>query len=293
MNRMSFYFFAFLTIAVILSACSTPKKTSYGKLQIVATIYPYQLITQQIAGNLADVTTFIPGSASPHTYSPTPRDVQKLHDADLIIANGLNLETNMISYLKEIGNKVLFSADFIPPNMLTQDMEEHTSFNPHLWTDPDMIVLIAKGIELRLEELDPSHKEIFNQNLAQLELDITKANKQIQMERSKYRTLGIVTFHDSFKYFNDRYAIKLIGTVESSPGKEPSPKELLALGAKIKQYNVHAIFIEPEFNPKPAEVIGKEYKLSVIKYDPIGTTLNVNTISAFLLKNWELLKQGF
>jgi zinc transport system substrate-binding protein len=293
MNRPRIIILIFAALLIFICSCSQPQKVTVRKLHIVATIYPYQLIAQQITGDRAEVRTFIPGNASPHTYSPTPRDIQQLYAADLVIANGLNLEANMMSYLKELGTKVIFAGDFIPENLLTQDLEEHMGFNPHIWTDPDMILNIAQGIEVWLEELDPLGKQVYEKNLAQLKLDLAKADKQIESERENYGTLGIITFHDSFKYFNEKYRINLIGTIESSPGKEPSPRELMELETKIKHDNVHAIFIEPEFNPKPAQVLATEYGLSVIKYDPIGTTLNVKTISAFLLKNWEMLKQGF
>lgn len=280
-------------IVLILAGCSQPQPKPADKhLSIICTIYPYQLITKQLAGDRASVVTFIPANASPHTYSPSPREVKQFYDADLVIANGLSLEANMASFLTELGGKTLFVSDFVPEQMLTQDMDEHAGFNPHIWTNPDMISLIAQGIELKLEELAPQHTVEFRKNLEQLKQELAKVNTQIEMERAKYGSLGIITFHDSFKYFNEKYNIELIGAVESSPGKEPSPRELSELGDRISQYKVHAIFIEPEFNPKPAEVLANEFHLKVIKYDPIGSTLNVSTISSFLLKNWELLRQG-
>ncbi|HPT71392.1 MAG TPA: metal ABC transporter substrate-binding protein [Candidatus Cloacimonadota bacterium] len=291
--RLTFLFL--LILVLIFSGCSKPKPqpVNNAKLKIICTILPYKLITQQIVGDKATVTTFIPANASPHTYSPTPREVKQFYDADLVIANGLSLEANMVSFLTELGGKTLFVSDFVPEMMLTQDVDEHAGFNPHIWTNPDMIVLIAQGIELKLEELSPQNSPEFRKNLEQLKKEVAAASSKIETERSKYGVVGIITFHDSFKYFNEKYNIELVGAVESSPGKEPSPRELADLGEKIRQYKVHTIFIEPEFNPKSAEVIAKEYGLSVLKYDPIGTTLNVKTISEFLLKNWDLLKKGF
>ena len=123
-------------------------------------------------------------------------------------------------------------------------------------------------------------------NLLALHLQITR-------ERGTFEAPAVVTYHDSFQYFLDDYAITLAGMVMESPGKEPGPRELAKLADAIKTQQVRCIFVEPQFDRKAATVLAKEHNLKLVELDPLGATLKANSIMDMLLTNWERMKQGF
>lgn len=126
-----------------------------------------------------------------------------------------------------------------------------------------------------------------------MQAEMKKAHEQILRERAELLQPALVTYHNSFHYFTRDYDIEYLGWVQSSPGKEPSARELTALGSKIKSHKVKAIFVEPQQNPKSAEVLAKEYGLQLFTLDPIGASLEVSTITELILTNWKAMKQAF
>ncbi len=284
---------------LIISACQQ-KTVEHKKYQIITSIYPYELLVKQLVGDKADVMTLIPTNASPHTYSPLPADVKLLNNSDLIISNGMNLEKSFDKIFIEFKTKHLITSEFISNDLFIIDEDEHHSDsdhdhptgNPHIWTNPQFLIKIAQGIVQKLNSDMPENKAFFDNNLSLFIKEISALDDKISSERKNYKNANMLFFHDSFAYFNQRYHIYSAGVIEQFPGKEPSPADMVNIGNIIKQFKVKAVLIEPQLNPKPAEIIAKEFNLKVIKYDPLGSTIDVNNIIEFLEKNWEVLKQG-
>lgn len=291
----------------------TAKKAMEGDM-IITSIYPYELLVRQIMGDQVVVMSLIPPNASPHTWSPNPSDMQALENADLIISNGMGLETNLIKVFEQHNAKHLEIAALLDSTLYKSGQAEHedgheaeheheaehndehghshAGINPHLWTSPELLINIANALSAALISAFPNKTEVIKQNTLVLIRELMDADQQIQTERAALQNPAIITYHDSFHYFTQRYDIEFIGAVQSSPGQEPSPKELSELGKKIKQHKIKTIFIEPQMNPKSAEVLANEFKLNLLTIDPLGTTLNVKTISEFILKNWAIIRSG-
>lgn len=271
---------------------------------IVVSIYPYELLVSQMVGDQVKVITMIPPNASPHTWTPLPKDIQALSEADLLISNGLGLEANLAKAFEQNSAKHVEIFSLLNKDLLGKEAEqkphdhhheadhEHGEFDPHLWTSAELLINIVNALSPVLMDRFPNKAEVIRQNSRDLIKDLMDADKIIMNEREAYSQPAIVTYHNSFHYFTRRYDIDYVGFVQASPGQEPSPKELNDLGKKIKAHKIKSIFIEPQMNPKSAEVLAKEFGIKLLTLDPMGNTLNVNTISEFLLKNWEIIKSG-
>lgn len=273
-------FFAILFNSKYSTFANNPKT-------IVTTIYPYYLLTKEIVKDKFDVVLFIPPNSSPHTFSPKPNDIIKLNQSNLIIANGLSLEENLKSKLKYYKDKVIYCSNFlIEANLLSPVNDK----NPHIWLDPIFITEIAKGITSKIIEIDPKNKQYYLKNLELVTKNILNTFNYIENQRKKInKKIYIITLHNSFKYFAKRFNIVIAGVVESSPGKEPGIKELIALGDIIKKYQIKTIFSEPQLNPKPVKVLSKEYNLKIYNLDPIGYSLNIKKIEQLYLYNWDII----
>ena len=286
-----------------MMSCTKTHKQPDNKdqIQIMTTINPYYLITRQIVQDKASVNLFIPANASPHTYSPAPSDIIKLERSALVIANGLALEQQLAAKLDSMKSRVFWAAQSLPVDkLLTFDEHEekevaaehkHTGIDPHIWLDPENLILIARAITDRLIILFPDEQHFIERNWKILDDNIKQVNNEITSERTHYQSPSILTFHNSFGYFLHRYQINLAGVIEQSPGKEPTSRELLALKDITK--NVKAIFIEPQLNPRAAEIIAKEYKLLVDTLDPLGFLFKAANINDILWKNWNIMKKYF
>ncbi len=289
-----------------LISCSSKQKAN-DQLIIVTSIYPYEILVRQIVGEEYNVSSFIPADASPHTYSPTPNDLKMLENADLIISNGWGLEKHLEKFLVDLGNKHISVDQFIIDHLsdshknITDQVKRHDhdsehhhhGSNPHFWLDPILLKQIAAGITEKLIELDPENEEHYLSGLAEILSNLNHIDSVVREERKTLGEINVMNFHDAFYYFNRRYDINSIGSIIASPGKEPTPRELLETGQLISRYKVKVIFIEPQLNPKAAQIIAQEHGVKVDFLDPLGSYFKVKSIRDLFLSNWNQIKKHY
>lgn len=305
MRRILCYTMLILSILTLISGCKFKAAADKEKPLIVATIYPYELILKQLVDTLCTVETLLPANASPHTWSPAPLDVIKLEQADVIVANGLGLETNLEKMLQKTGTRLILASSLIDQTLLEpehhghhheaeKEVEHyHGDVNPHIWTNPELITQIVIGLTEELSRRFPNLKDALRQNSGQIVLELLQVENQIRTERNKLASPAIITLHDAFTYFFDYFDIEHVGSVQPMAGKDPAPQQLKVLADTIRAKRIKAIFIEPQMNPRPAEVLAQELGLTVLQYDDLGTVSGAETIAEFLWWNWNALKAGF
>lgn len=249
-----------------------------ARLLVVTSLPVFASLVQAVGGDLVEVSALLPPGTDPHTYQPSPRDVEKLARAQLVVYNGGDLDPWMARQIEAAasGSRVLALAEGLqPPPQVAHEEEaiqgtpvedhEHT-VNPHFWLDPDYAITYVQRIAAALEELDPAHADTYRANAERYIADIRTfdawARQQIATIPPERRKL--VTFHDAFPYFAAHYGLELVGVVVLSPGREPSPQEIARLVERIRSEGVPAIFVEPQFNPKLAETIAREAGVKVL-----------------------------
>jgi zinc transport system substrate-binding protein len=300
-----------LLLLLLLPACKAPKAPNQEEKQLILTsIYPYELLVKQLVGDAIEVRSLIPQNASVHSFNPQPSHLKDIHKADLILINGLGLENMFEQQLQNAGEKLIVAADLLKDlialdslNMVRENLmhahsdnedEHHHSFgDPHLWTSPQMMMKLSTKLKAELVSRFVDFAPLINHNYDELFRQLTEADSKIQSERNNLQNPALVTYHNSFHYFTRDYDIHYLGWVQSSPGKEPSARDLADLGNKIKEHKVKMIFKEPQENPKSAEVLAREYSLKLGTLDPIGASLNVHSIPELILENWNAMKQAF
>jgi zinc transport system substrate-binding protein len=152
----------------------------------------------------------------------------------------------------------------------------HVGINPHVWTNPVfMYKYIIPELTEKMIEVNPKSKEIYIQNS---ELLISKLETIDENFRKNDLSGAVFTFHNSFPHYAEEYGIEIAGVVQSSPGKNPSPKELTELIAKAKEYNVKVIFIEPQMSDRAAKTIAENLNIDIAMIDPLGNPDTTKTI---------------
>jgi ABC-type Zn uptake system ZnuABC Zn-binding protein ZnuA len=239
------------------------------QLHVVATISTLASLARPIAGNDAVVTTLVPVGASPETYQPSPADIIKLRDADVLIENGAGLETwlaRTIANAKNPNLKIVVCSDGLPV----------VDRNPHLWMDPYFARYYVEKIAGALGSVDRTKSMAFSQRaryydnvLAEL---IERTNKKIGTIPPANRTM--IVYHNAWEYYARRFGLKLLGVIETSPGREPGPQDIAHLVDLAKSNHTRAIFTEPEYSPKLAQALAHSAGISVVSDlydDSVGT----------------------
>lgn len=276
-----------LIISSLLALNSCKKAVDSPSNLIVVSIYPYELLLKQMVGPEIEVRTLIPPNFSPHTYNPSPAELKSLYDADLVFSNGYGLENNIQTALNALGEKHL-SAE-----QLLQLPQKEDNPNPHIWLSPRLMKKLVSELEEPLQRTFPSYKDSISFHCRELISQFSSLDSLIIEERAQFSHTPIITYHDSFHYFIQDYQLDYLGSIQSSPGQEPTPKELVYLGDLIKANKVKAIFVEPQMDRKSANVLAKEFHLQVIELDPLGQTLNVQSLPEVILINWNRMKQAW
>ena len=282
------------TVQPAATPSAQPAATPSGQRVVVVTSLPlFATMVEAVGGDLVAVSAVLPPGTDPHTYQPAPRDVAKLAQAALVVYNGGDLDPWMERQLEAVGSRarvVALSAGLEPPPGIEaghdhehestpeaeheheatpdaeKDKHEH-GVNPHFWLDPDFGIVYVERIAEALAEVDPAHAETYRANAERYSQEIRAfdewAKGQIATIPPERRKL--VTFHDAFPYFAAHYGLELVGVVILSPGREPSPQEVVQLVERIRQEGVPAIFVEPQFNPKLAQTIAQEAGVRVLE----------------------------
>ncbi len=309
--RLSLDYFAhylvFLTLGLlVLGLISCTKKTAPSKPLLLASIHPYELILQQLAGSEFEVNSIIPAGASPHTWSPGPSDLKAFGNAQLIVSNGLGLETNLEKNFASRSQVHVEVATLLKDVLLLSETEaeeqhepeteaehHHHGTDPHLWTSPRLMLRLVLLLEKELATRFPNSALVFKANAQTMRNELETLIVTIDSERRGYKSPGVITYHNSFQHFCEDFEIANLGWVQSSPGKEPTPKELSALGNTITTNSVKAIFLEPQMDKKAGEVLAREFGLKLLMLDPLGSTIKAKSISELIGNNWQSMKQGF
>lgn len=222
-----------------------------GKVRVVTTLPLFADFVRQIGGDRVEVTALLPSGSDPHTWEPAPRDVQKIAEADVAFANGLDLEPAAIKVLQA---NLRHKAELVELAVASSEMPivgfDTPLPNPHLWLDPDKAQNYARTISESLIFVDPENEPYYEQNRERYSRqigDITSTVREklasIPDERRK-----LVTTHDAFQYFASFLGLESVAVVVAGPGQEPSPEDIADLARAIRDQAVPAVFVEPQIS---------------------------------------------
>ena len=224
-------------------------------------------VVSQVGGNLNELSILLPVGTDPHSFDPTPQDIAKVAEADVVFANGAGLEKFLDNLIESAGaqNKIINVSEgidfliFEGDDHTEQEGEEHDheGVDPHTWTDPNNVLIWVDNIGNKLSELDPKNAEVYATNAEQYKTKLKSLDTWIreQVDQIPLVNRKIVSDHTLFGYFADEYAFEQVGAL--IPGystlAEPSAKELAAIEDAIADLDVGAIFVGNTVNPALAE----------------------------------------
>ena len=250
---------AVFSITLIFAQFSTALE---DKPVIVASTTQIADFARQVAGDRAVVKSILAPGADPHTYQPTPNDVQIVLGADLGLENGLHLEGKswMATLAKDANKPLVTTTDGI--ELLTVNEGGEQIADPHAWFSPRNAAVYVNNVVKGINRIDPANKEeyearatLFLQQLRVLDSWIREQINRIPADRRI-----LVTTHDAFNYFcrefklnanNDYLSIAPVGwSTGAEVGAGITPERRRKVVQSIKESGAPAIFVETTINPK-------------------------------------------
>ncbi len=244
---------------------ATPRDGS--PIAVVTTTPILADIVRQVGGVRVEVDSLLPANADAHDFEPAPEDIVKIEDAEIVVEHGMNLDSWASNLVESAGSELVVVATTGVVALAT-DEEGFEAGDPHVWFDPTNVKVMAANIANALIAYDPAGSDSYNTRLTayQTQLDeldtwIAAQIATIPAERRK-----LVTNHDAFGYYVNRYGLTFVGSVIPSLDSraEPSAKEISELIETIKAEGVPAIFTESSINPELEEELASQAGVAVV-----------------------------
>lgn len=258
MRHLKYFCILFVITMVFISGCGNSAKTSKqheGKIQITTTIGMIKDIVNEVGGEHVAVVGLMKSGVDPHLYKASQGDIQKLEKANIIFYNGLHLEGKMIDIFEKMAKKkttIAVSKD-ISEDQLRGWEDGTEGHDPHIWFNVKHWITATKTVRDELIKYDPDHKEDYQTNA---DAYIKKLEELDQYAEDKIasipeQTRVLVTAHDAFGYFGDRYGIEVMGLQGISTASEYGSKDVSELRDFLVANKIKAVFMESSV-PKKA-----------------------------------------
>lgn len=266
----------------------------FSNINAMVSILPEQTFVKAIGGDKVNVSLMVQPGNSPHTYEPKPSQMVDIAKADLYFAIDVEFEHVWLPKFQSLNPKmrVIDLAENVTKiqmqnkNECEADDEHHSQHeehkhegeDPHIWTAPSNVKIIAENIYNALIKIDPVNADYYKRNLDIFLASIDETDRQIIDILSSHEDgEKFMVFHPSWGYFAQAYNLEQIAV--EVEGKEPKPKELIHLLTEAKEEKVRAIFTQPEFSDTVAKIIAKELQIPVVKVSPLAANWSENLIN--------------
>jgi len=250
----------FIALSLITSAMLVSPFTQAGTINTVASFTVLADIVKQVGGDHVRVTSLVGPDGDPHTFEPSPQDSQALAQASVVFVSGLGLEgwmDRLITASGYRGDVVVASS-----SISTRTMEEEgsTVTDPHAWNNLQNGEIYARNVMQALIKADPQDAadirrsgERYIQQLQQLDSWDKSAFDAVPRSARK-----VLTSHDAFGYFGQRYGVTFLAPVGFSTEAEASASDVAQIIKQLRREHIHRYFIENQTDPRLVKQIASE-----------------------------------
>jgi zinc/manganese transport system substrate-binding protein/manganese/iron transport system substrate-binding protein len=264
MGRRRVALLAACLVALLVTGCSASAGGGDGEagLRVVATTTQVADLAANVGGDQVRVTSLLKPGIDAHDYEPSPADIDALAHADLVLENGVGLE----EWLGDIIESSGFDGPVVDASQGVRLRQVGGEPDPHIWQDPGNAQVMAANIERGLAAADPAGTAAFEANLAAYTRELRALDAEVERQVGSLANRRVVTNHDAFGYYLDRYGLELVGSVIPSfdSSAELSGRDIRDLVAKIRATGAKAVFSETTLPPRAAETIGRDAGVKVV-----------------------------
>ena len=249
-----------------------------AKLNVVATTPDLAALAREIGGDLVDVKALAKPTEDPHFVDAKPSHIVTLNRADVLIEGGAELELGWMPPLIESARNTriatgapgrIMASDGIrmleiPATLDRSRGDVHALGNPHFLVDPLDAKIVAAHIADHFARVEPKSADVFRANLKKFNAAVDAKLVEWQHQLAPFRGAKIVTYHNDFVYFAERFNLTIIETLEPKPGIAPSSRHLAEVIEKMKAENARVILVQPYQNRKTAETVARQIDGAVL-----------------------------
>jgi zinc/manganese transport system substrate-binding protein len=239
--------------------------TGTGTLVIVASTTQLADFARVVGGDRATVVGLLKPNVDAHEYEASPADIERIRTAGVVVLNGLGLDSWASKAIDASGTKATIVTATDGVTVRKVDGEE----DPHAWMDPGNAKVMVTHVAKAMAAADPGATVGYEDRLTAYTAQIDALDAEIEAKLAPLTNRKVVTNHDAFGYFLDRYRLTFVGSIIPSVDTqaELSAAELKDLVDLIRAEGVKAIFTEASLPPKTARTIAAEAGVKVVSGD--------------------------
>ena len=243
-----------LTLLLVLTGCGSTDgaKSSSGKKTVLTTFTVLADIARNVAGDDLNVESLTKPGAEIHEYEPTPSDLKKAHAADLVLDNGLNLESWFAKFVEESHAKHVTVSEGVTPISITEDAYAGKP-NPHAWMSPSNVQKYVDVMVREFSALDPSHAADYKSRGEAYKKQLQQVRDELVSEISTLpeNQRALVTCEGAFSYLTSDAGLneKYIWAVNSE--QQATPSQISSTIDYVRENHVPAVFCESTVSDNP------------------------------------------
>lgn len=256
-------------IALTILLCF-PDKGWTEPIPVFVSIVPQKYFVERIGGKQVKVEVMVKPGESPATFNPNPKKMSLLSQAKLYFSIGVPFETIWIDRIRSIHPSLQIVHLHNKINKVTghDPHHSHAAGDPHIWTSPVKVKIIAQKIKDALTRARPEQKSYFEANLHEFINDLDLLDNDIRTILAKGRNKRFMVFHPAWSYFAEDYGLEQIAIEHE--GKEPGARTMQETIEKGKKLGIKVIFVQKQFSLTIAENIAKMIGATVLEMDPLA-----------------------
>ena len=246
---------------LLLAGCGGDKPASNsGKKKVVTSFTIIADMAREVAGTAADVESITKPGAEIHGYEPTPKDILKAQQADLVLWNGLNLEVWFAKFFQNIKNvPSAIISDGIEPMGIASGPYTGKP-NPHAWMSPANAAVYVENIRKALVKMDPPNEATYTANATAYTAKIKALDEPV---RQKLATIAedqrwLVTSEGAFSYLCQNYALKALYLWPINADAQGTPQQVKTVIDAVRDNKVPVVFSESTISAEPIKQVAKE-----------------------------------
>jgi len=267
-------FIRFIFLTLLLTA-----NAAQAALNVLACEPEWASLAQELAGDLARITSATTARQDPHHIEARPSLIARARNADLLVCTGAELEIGWLPLLqRESGNARIHPGQpgYFEAAAQVRLLEKtgsadraqgdvHPGGNPHLQADPRNLLKVANALAPRLAQLDPANAAVYAARNQDFQKRMAAAIARWEQDAAGLRGVPVVVHHKSWSYLADWLGLKVVADLEPKPGIEPSVSSLSSLLQRLKAQPARLILRTAYQSPKPSEWLAKRAGMAAVE----------------------------
>lgn len=285
---------AVLCILLLAFTGCTPVSQLQSDFQIVTSFYPMYLFTRNLTDGISGVTVVnmtAQNAGCLHDYQLLSKDMKALGAAKALVVNGAGMEGFLDKVTEQMPSLPVITASEGVELLCEEETHDHETEeahgheghsheeNAHVWLSVPNALQEVDNIARGLKKLLPGFEARIEQNRAFYVRRLEALDAELLQTLAPVKGAEIISFHEAYDYFAQRYGLVIAGAIETHEGGEPGTKELIETVELIRSHKIRALFIEPDYQGSSAGTLSRETGARLCTLNPV--TQGADSLTAY------------